>query len=224
MSNNYVCLINFGKSAGNNPQNDPTSYCAVSNLDNSFSHTLGSSYLTRDSPQCQIFMAQRCAEKWDDICEIESLNKERIYPNVYSSYDSSTTESGIGTQFTKGEYLIRNTAEEKYLVAMNGNCIRVYEPFDPTVPNSPFIGRWKPDYSKPDNSLFLNGKSCFPVYDVDPSKIDNDPVMDKLLNNLNAGSEILLSIYKKRKRENKLGELKGTKLGNFFDFLQSKGI
>ena len=76
---------------------------------------------------------------------------------------------------TAGEVLVHNTAARKYLVSMVG-AHKKYEPFDPTVATSPLISYWVPS----DNCPMTLGKPV-PIYAVDPSKIDQDPVMDRIL-------------------------------------------
>ena len=90
-----------------------------------------------------------------------------------------------------------------------GNGELRYEPFDPTVANSPMIS-------------YYVGKPCFegcnlvPIYKVDPSTIDQDAVMDKVLQKPLIAIDILINIYNTMKREGTLHQLSGTKLGNFY--------
>jgi hypothetical protein len=108
-----------------------------------------------------------------------------------------------------GEILIRNTAERKYLRSIMG-CVKKTEPFDPTVASSPFISSWKP---MEDNV----SKVCIPVYAVNPKEIDNDVVMDKILHKPYIAMDILMNIYVNAKKSGVLSELKGTKLGSFYE-------
>ena len=55
-----------------------------------------------------------------------------------------------------------------------------------------------------------------PIYAVDPSKIDADPVMDKILAKPAIAAEILVNIYNTMKREGTLKGLRGTNLGSFY--------
>lgn len=127
---NYNEIINFGcnsKSATTNP----LSYCAVNPLESGFNHTLGYSYITPQSEQCQIFMGDYCANKWDGICEYLSHNHNIMYPNMLQNCNNpsgSTYGTGLGNRLTEGQILIRNTAAAKYLKYMSGNCTRVYQP------------------------------------------------------------------------------------------------
>jgi hypothetical protein len=61
---------------------------------------------------------------------------------------------------------------------------------------------------------------------VDPKTIDSDPVMDKLLARPIIGINILTNIYNTMKRYGTLAQLKGTKLGNFYNhnrYFRAKG-
>ena len=105
---------------------------------------------------------------------------------------------------TFGESLIYETASRKYLVKMH-NGMKKWEPFDPTVPNSPMISYWT-----------STNQNLIPEYEVDPSIIDKDPVMDKILAKPQIAFNILINIYNTMKRKGKLHKLKNTKLGNFY--------
>jgi hypothetical protein len=107
-----------------------------------------------------------------------------------------------------GEILVRNTAARKYLQQM-GNCQLEYQPFDPTVPQSPLISTWT------GSSHGLTDR-CVPVYAVDPATIDKDPVMTKLLRKPEIGFDILVNIYNTMKRQGNLSSLHGTRLGQFY--------
>ena len=211
----YSKLINFGPSVAKSPLNNPLVYCMNTTLGNNMLHTNGN----RTGPysqKCQQFMSDRCAQKWDGICEVASRNTNNHYPNTANSSQWQWSKSGdngaclgtgIGSQFTQGDNLIRNTAMKKYVNKMSSNCALKYEPFDPMVPTSPMISYWDPHPS---------GGSCVPMYEVDPKTIDNDPVMGKLLSKPLLGMDILLNIYNTARRTGKLRQLMGTKLHNFF--------
>ena len=54
------------------------------------------------------------------------------------------------------------------------------------------------------------------MYAVDPKKIDNDPVMTKILDKPIIAWSILINIHKSAKRKGKLDELRGTRIHTFF--------
>lgn len=216
----YSSISDFGGNEAT-PMSNPLSYCAVSGLDASFGHASTGQFLGPDSAQCQTFMGYYCSNNWDGICEFQSHDQTRWLPNGQVNCNASNGNgvlgNGLGNAFTKGQMLIRNTAADKYLFAMSDNCHRVYEPFDPTVANSPLISRW---VSKGDNcgsgSCNTGGGSCVAVYKVNPREIDNDPVMNKILAQPYIAMDILVNIYNNAKKDGDLPSLQRTKLYRFF--------
>lgn len=224
----YATIGSFGP---NKPlgQSNPLSYCLLSGLDSGFLHTLGSGsdILGPDGAQCQLFMAEYCAfnpKGWDGVCEYLSKDTKRGgYPNTVQQCNGpsgSCMNSGTetGNSLTKGQTLIRNTAQEKYLKGMSSNCVRVHEPFDPTVADSPLISRWQPGGNQ---SCMSNGNcnasnKCIPIYGVDPATIDSDPVMNKLLDQPWIGMDILVNIHNIAQATGDIHKLKGTRIHNFF--------
>jgi hypothetical protein len=197
-----------------NPVNNPLTYCVGTNAGQKFLHGSGSATVNGEhSKHCQIYMSEYCSDKWDDICEVASKNTNGEYPNNAQACEifGDTACKGL----TAGEILIRNTASKKYLKHM-GNCTKKYEPFDPLVPTSPLISYWSNDYS-------IN---CVPVYEVNPTIINDDVVMDKLIAKPIIAIEILINIYNTMKREKTLTQLTDTKLGQFYNtnaYFKSKG-
>jgi hypothetical protein len=206
---NYARLVNFGAAAAKTPQNDPITYCALSGLESGFNHTLAGGLLAPDTTQCQRYMSQYCSNKWDGVCELV-YNDTSMVPNMVAPV------SNVYRFMTKGQILLYNTAAEKYLVKMSENCIKVLEPFDPTVPSSPLVSRWMPRDSSCGTQNCLRGNCCIPVYDVDAKSIDSDIVMTKLLNNAWVGMDILTNIYRNRLVNNTIMELENTKIGRYF--------
>ena len=210
---NYASIVNFGQSVEKSKLVNPLSYCMTSDLDNNFVHTAGQ-INGPYSKACQMFMSDYCSKEWNGICEVASRNTNNQYPNTAMPWycdkkgQGACLGVGIGSQFTQGDNLIRNTAAKKYLSNMSSNCCMKYEPFDAQVPSSPMISYWEADCSL--------RSGCTPVYEVDPKTIDSDPVMNKILSKPILGMDILLNIYNSAKRMGKLEGLKGTKLYNFF--------
>jgi hypothetical protein len=161
-----------------------------------------------------MFMSDYCAKEWNGVCEVASRNTNNQFPNTAMPWycdkkgQGACLGVGIGSQFTQGDNLIRNTAAKKYLTKMSGNCQARYEPFDSLVPTSPMIRYWEPNCDL--------RSACTPVYEVDPKTIDKDVVMNKLLSKPILGMDILLNIYNNAKRNGKLQALQGTKLYRFF--------
>ena len=210
----YADIKYFGCST-KTPQSEIFSYCAVTQMDANFNHTAGR-FLGPDSKQCAIAMPQVCAQDWNGVCEYMSKNQSRHLPNMNTQGTTIPQTASIGVQngnyLTQGEILVRNTAMQKYMTHMSGNCVRVYEPFDPLNPDSPLISTWVPN----GNTCTSTGKKCIPKYNVDVKEIDSDPVMEKILAKPSIAIDILINIYNNRKNDNELGKLKGTKLYKLF--------
>jgi len=111
---------------------------------------------------------------------------------------------------TAGDVLIANTAARKYLTQMGGPCTLKWQPFDPTVAASPMISMWGGGCNSQGNG------GCVPVYEVDPKKIDNDPVMQKILARPSIAWSILVNIYNTAVRKGTLKDLQGTNIHRLF--------
>ncbi len=151
-------------------------------------------------------MSEYCATKWDNYCEVASQNGNNYYPD---NTDTSVAVGGSPTYqaLTAGQILIHDTAARKYLVKMLGG-VKKYEQFYPLIADSPMISYWVADEANPGAAV--------PIYAVNPSIIDQDPVMDKILQNPVIALDILTNIYNTMKRQGTLTSLRGTKIGNFF--------
>ena len=186
---NYSNISDFGSNAYS-AVNNPLTYCMNNTMDQRFLHGGHSDTLGQHSRSCQLFMSEYCAKNWDGFCEIASRNPTLHYPNQAGSCN---TASGVACQgLTAGESLIRATAERKYLYKMHG-AQRKYEPFDPTVPTSPMISYWV-------SNTCSRAAPGIPEYVVDPQKIDDDPVMDRILVKPLIAMNILINIYNTMKR------------------------
>ena len=214
--NKYTTISNFGKKEKNDVVNNPLTYCINNTYDRQFNH--GETVVNKEGQHCencQWFLSDYCAQGWDNFCELASKNKDIRWPNqmeLQQNDDILTEIYGL----TAGETLIRNTASRKYLVELiNGE--KIFEPFDPTVSNSPLISKWVHSTCDQNNGYYdINEGKMTPVYSVNPFIIDEDIVMDKILMNPKIAIDILLNIYKTMKRKNELIYLNNTKLGNFF--------
>lgn len=205
--NSYKCIRNFGPNTYS-PVNNPVTYCMGQTLENNFLHGSTANYYSQHAPICQAYLSEYCANGWDGFCEFASNNENRTYPNS-NQYWNMPSQVGCTQNLTAGEVLIRNTAANKYLVEMIG-AVKKYQPFDPNVATSPMVGTW---VSTDPNSM----QPGIPVYAVDPKVIDDDLVMNKILANPNIAPDILINIYNTMKRNNVIGQLKGTKLGQFYE-------
>jgi hypothetical protein len=207
--NQYANISNFG--GKNNPPcagtNDPLTYCLVDTMDKSFQHgSIGHLFGPR-SQKCQAYMSERCANNWDGFCEYSyktNTPQSGAWPNAQIWPDTQQPKAWntalAGTALSTGEQLLANTAMRKYCTFNNCPPPRC-EPFDPTNPDSPNI------------SYYDNSYNCIPTCTVDPSIIDNDPVMDRMISNPKAASTTLINICNTARRTG--AALGGTKIGNF---------
>ena len=201
--NDYKSITKFGKMAPS-AINNPITYCINDTIDPYFLH--GRDYLNnggQDCAPCQWFLSDYCAQGWDGYCELASKNTQIRFGSVMNFNDVNHN-----LEMTSGEILIRNTAIRKYLIEMKGGK-KIFEPFDPTVADSPMVSKWVPD----GNYL---GIPMTPVYSVDPPTIDTDAVMNKILMKPAIAKDVLIGIYKTTKARGQLNQLKNTNLGKFF--------
>lgn len=198
---NYRNIKEFGQNMNSLEVDNPLSYCLNWTIDQQFNHG-GNSYIYGQySKPCQSYFSDYCAEKWDGFCEVASKNTNISFPNNIEDNCQQLS------RMTAGDLLIRNTAAKKYLIEMSGDCVQRFEPFDPTVANSPMISYWGPS---------VCGGVCIPTYAVIPEGIDNDIVMNKILDNPVIAIDILLNIYETMKKNGTIDKLVGTKLGRFY--------
>jgi hypothetical protein len=210
---NYISISNFGNVEKNLPVNDPLTYCLVPGLENGFLHGgIGPNLLNSESKECQLFMGDYCAKKWDDKCEWASNNQESFVSSMFSSHCNDIMK---GIPLTKGDVLVRNTADRKYLTNMSSNCKLKYTPFDPTVSSSPMISWWE---SECPNS------QCVPQYTIKPENLDNDPVMNKILAKPYIAMDILITIKNNMKKNKTFETLKGTKLYTYLNSVNFQNL
>lgn len=203
-SNNYSKIIDFGPCVTSYSSN-PLAICMNDTLDNRFTEGVLGSLYGQNSAPCQMFMSDYCAMKWDENCEIASMNKDTRYPNNIGLCGGDNS-----MPMTSGDILIQNTASKKYLRDYN-NSFWEYRPFNPTVANSPLVR-----FAVSNQCHSQGNCGSVPEYEVDPKTIDSDPVMDKILMKPNIAIDILANIYNTMKRRGTLAELNNTKLGRFF--------
>lgn len=205
-NNNYAKIQNFGSSGGIASVDNPLTYSLNNTIDQRFIHGNDIGFVTgQHSKNAQAFLSDYCAQNFDGFCDLASKNQSVSWPNNIGSSNSGGGVACAG--LTAGEILIQNTASKKYLVAM-ANCIQKFEPFDPTVADSPMISTWQPDQ-------YTSG-SCIPSYAVDPSQIDKDIIMNKILSKPIIAIDILVNIYNTMTRDGSIAKLANTKLGRFF--------
>ena len=165
------------------------------------------------SKECQQYLAQYCSQKWDNVCEFLSHNERVDIPNMASVTHEQTPQCSAVNSIcsaTAGIDLVRNSAYRKYMIGMLSNSsgcpsrdhsALIYQPFDYNVPNSPIIATF-------------NKKPITVILDVDPSNIDNDPLMNKMLNDPKHYMDIFENILRTRKTNGTLYDLEHTRLGD----------
>lgn len=209
MKNSYRQINQIGSNAYQ-AVNNPLTYCIDNTMDQRFNHSGSADNLGQHSKACQAYLSDYCAENWDGFCELASSNRSvNQYPNNIQGCESVGDTPCLG--LSAGEILIHNTAAKKYLTEMSG-CVKKFEPFDPNVATSPMISYWVKG-----NCPGGRTSRCLPVYEVDPTTIDDDIVMNKILDKPIIALGILVNIYNTMRSRGTLINLKGTRLGNFYD-------
>lgn len=226
MCNSYRNISSFG--SNNSPNNDPITYCLFGDVDKTLSHNpLGYSY-SPDSRECQIYTGDYCSKdgNWENgVCQLLYSNQREILPQTgsvtkYSGY-SPNAGNILNGNVPYGKQLLRNSAQRRFL-DLTG-CPYTEYPFDPTVASSPMIKDYLTFYGKQFNNNSINGNVCrgqrcsgmANMSNLDPSKVDSDPLLNEVLNNIPICMDILKSIAITIKLNNKLNDYKGTRLGKF---------
>lgn len=127
------------------------------------------------STACKIFMAQRCAKRWDNACEVYSMNTKPNMPN-----ELTTSFEDIYTNIPEGQKFIRNTADRKFCTYTGPKCFATFSDFNPTAPNTPVLTQY--------------GGECFKVCNKIGSDTQNDHVISKCLANPGLCDETLLGL------------------------------
>ena len=211
----YQNISSFGYQVKALAVNNPLSYCLSSGMDNSFMHGgHAGKILNRETKPCQSYISEYCSNNWDEYCEIESKNDSRLF-NSLNTEQNTLTNATVG--LTAGEVLMYNTASKKYVVRREGNCKLVSTQFDPTVASSPMFTEWVGGNEICVSGCRDSGGDCVSVYGVNPSTINSDPLMNKILDKPTIALDILKKIYFGMKKDGTLSQLKGTRLGSFFE-------
>jgi hypothetical protein len=199
----YAQLSHFGASPVNALpvyNNDPLTYCIGNNASQRFNHGSHAATYGQNSKACQVYMSNRCAQNWDGVCEYAASNQaNEEYGQVADTMFAGNHQT-IG--LSPGEVLLKNTAEDRFRAGML-NCELRTEPFDPVNPSSPYIS-------------YYVGQNCIPQYAVDPSTIDQDVIMNKILDRPHIAKQLLVNLKNTMIRQGTFPLLKGTRLGDFY--------
>ena len=201
--NSYANISSFGNRTYQGGD-DPLTFCLQETMDSKFQHGGIANIYGPRSQQCQAFMAERCAKKWDGFCEY-AFREQRSNPNnlpqpnmIQQSWQNT---SGLGQiSLDTGGQLLQNAAQRKYCTF--ANCTPRSEPFDPTNPSGARITVY-------DN---MDGRGCLPVCQADPATVDADPLMQRMLLNPVAAAPTLINICNTSRRNGV--DLEGTQLGS----------
>lgn len=212
----YQNISSFGHQVKALAVNNPLSYCLSNGMDNSFMHGgHAGKILNRDSKPCQSYISEYCSNNWDEYCELESKNDSKLF-NALNTEQNTLKNATVG--LTAGEVLLYNTASKKYVIRREGTCKLVSTQFDPTVASSPMFTEWVGGNGICSlSSCTDSGGDCVPIYGVNPQTINSDPLMNKILDKPAIALDILKKIYFGMKKDGTLSQLKGTRLGSFFE-------
>lgn len=202
----YTNIQCFG-SAGcgdDNDINNPLTYILPNELDSNFLHGSGAGLYDRYSKNGQIFAADYCANNWNGVCDLLSLDQQY----AANSFPLAKGFGGTSAHVYSGDILIGNTCRTKYL-------LQVLDKYGQT-PVKPIISPYNPIQSDGYNiSYYPDG--CVPVYGIkDPKNLDNDPVMQRLLSRPMLAPDVLVNIFNTHTRMGKMKDLLGTNLYKFF--------
>ena len=213
----------------NNVSNDPLTYCVPDFLNSQFLHGADGRIFGKYNRQCGIFMANRCSQKWDGICEAMSMDEDTNYPDMTDNVDGAC-------RLSAGDILIKNTAYAKYLLQANG-CNVLCEPFNPNAADSPTIcylsetscsigdgratkcGVLKGDEVRPEKTCPAD-RACFKEYGLTLEQIqtlDDDPVMNKLIDKPCIAPILLNMILENIKKRGLENYIRPKRLGKFYE-------
>ena len=193
---NYKPIVEFGCQDDKTLTTNPFQLALSNTPNKSFDNGVNAYYFNPNNKYSQEFMAQYCASNWDNMCELASNSLEPTV-NAISKFSQTTNNQ------TLGENTIRNSAVEKYcdLYGCNAKMIQL-NPIDST---SPYIRQYE--------------GNCVPVCMVNPETIENDPIMNKMLNDPYKYMDIITNIYHNNMRNGVDLRKTNTRLGDFLRHL-----
>ena len=217
----YRPLNAFAPHVANEASIDPLTYCVPDFLNSQFLHGTTGRTFGKYNKHCAEFMSQRCSGKWDNLCEVSSRDENVSFPDMTLNHTLESNQKRL----TAGERLIRDSAYYRFKSSVY-NCNLFCQPFDPTVANSPQICYEKgsacvtSDTSCTACSGDVEGGTCLSEYSINPAQIrglDADIVMNKLIQFPWIAPMLLERIYLTMRRTGATRQLKGTRLGSFYE-------
>lgn len=212
----YSTISNLGKSVNyHTDQADPLTYCLSPNYNSEWMHgsTVSNLLNTPQSEPCQLYMSERCAQKWDDACNVYyDKNQDTFWPNLGAIDLQSQKRANNFLQYspTTGENMIRNAVEKRFFVYPNAASEKV--PFDPNMASSPLFTR-------------INVDSLTPAWVLHPMAVgtlhDNDHYTNLMLQNSKPCFDLIARFHKIFKQQPVLltkisGSNPNSKLLSFF--------
>lgn len=212
----YSTISNLGRSVNyHTEQADPLTYCLYPNYNSEFIHgsTVSNLLSSPQSDSCQVYMSERCAEKWDEACDVYfKKNQDTFWPNMGAVDLLSQKRANNFLQFTPttGENMIRNAVEKRFFIYPTATVEKV--PFDPNMASSPFITR-----------IFVDNMS--PTWALHPMAVgnihDNDHYTNLMLQNSKVCFDLIARFHKMFKQQPVLltkisGTNPSSKLQTFF--------
>ena len=169
---------------------NPLTYCLVDSMDKNFLHGSNGIRYRPESKECQLYMSEKCANEWDGFCEYSyQTNTQKRPPSIVTKLSSIHP---CGTVLSVADNLLASTAERKYCTYED--CKQTQSNFDPMNPNGV-----KLNFYADENG---NMQTCTPVCRVNIETINEDPVMQRLVENPDAAPALLHNICKTAQKEN----------------------
>jgi hypothetical protein len=197
---NYIKYQKFAPTLSPVLETDPIGSSLYSDIDSYFDIGPSAKLYGPQSESSQLYMAQKCSEKWDGSCEFLSNNIEAMKDN--RAKIASPQFSACNTlNSTVGDTLVDNAAQRKFCSL--GQCNRTIQKYNPLDPNSPDVIT----YECGDNNII-----CLPP---SPKNSDSNVLLNKVLNKPDKHLDLLLNMYRNVGKDKTT--YTGTRIGKVFD-------
>ena len=190
---------------------NPLTYSVMPTYNSMFLHGPTISALNNRtwSRAAQNFMADYGAMHWDGFCEgFCIVNTDTVWANqaVIDIHAYTLCMSYLAYKPTQGEQLLRNACERRYLYFPYSPARQ--EPFDFTVANSPLVTYFTPLYTS--GPCAVRNLEC-------PEKVQQDPLMQRMLSNPQPCLDVMLRIYVHYRMKNPWVQIQGTYLQRYLE-------
>ena len=206
----FAEFLNYRNTNPVDPSN-PLTYSIVPTFNSMFLHGASISKLNNRtwSRNVQNFMADYAAIHWDGFSEAYVLlNTDTVWANsaAIDIHAYTLCMSYLNYKPTQGEQMVRNGAERRFLWFPYTPVMQ--EPFDYTVANSPLVTYFTP--------LYNSGPCLFRNLDC-PERVENDPLMRKVLEDPQPCLDVLVRIYGAYRNSHPQVRIQGTTLADYFE-------